>query len=277
MAIGQKLEDARNRKGISIREASESTKIRGDFLTSFEAGNFDINLPEVYLRGFIRVYARFLGIDPESAVADLNLEIGSVKNKNAKKSIGKMGGNDPVEGNKELTQAESSRMVNKHAIPSKFSQKPLIFIGTTGAMMVLVAVILIIIFSSPENPELEVSENTQSSPSTVRETNSGLISQLDQQIITKTDSETGSMSKESTLKLAAIGPIERLIISDEGKSPKIFHEFKNIQLGWEKAIPFSKSFRCYSSSLQHIRFAVDDGIEKQVSGEGAGNFSWSVK
>ena len=91
MAIGQKLEDARNRKGISIREASESTKIRGDFLSSFEAGNFDINLPEVYLRGFIRVYARFLGIDPESAVADLNLEIGSVKNKSVKKTIGKIG------------------------------------------------------------------------------------------------------------------------------------------------------------------------------------------
>ena len=49
MAIGQKLEVARNRKGISLREASESTKIRGDYLSSFEAGNFDINLPEVYL------------------------------------------------------------------------------------------------------------------------------------------------------------------------------------------------------------------------------------
>ena len=49
MAIGQKLEEARNRKGISIREASESTKIRGDFLTSFEAGKFDLQLPEVYL------------------------------------------------------------------------------------------------------------------------------------------------------------------------------------------------------------------------------------
>lgn len=277
MAIGQKLEDARNRKGISIREASESTKIRGDFLTSFEAGNFDINLPEVYLRGFIRVYARFLGIDPESAVADLNLEIGSVKNKNAKKSIGKMGGNDTVEGNKELTQAESSRIVNKNAIPSKFSQKPLIFIGITGVIIVLIAVLLIIIFSSPENPQVERSENTESSPSTVRETNTGLTSQLDQQIITQADSKASPVSKESTLKLAAIGPIERLIISDEGKSPKVFHEFKNIQLGWEKAIPFSKSFRCYSSSLQHIRFAVDDGIEKQVSGEGAGNFSWSVK
>jgi len=37
MAIGQKLEEARNRKGISIREASESTKIRGDYLSAFES------------------------------------------------------------------------------------------------------------------------------------------------------------------------------------------------------------------------------------------------
>ena len=42
MAIGQKLEEARNRKGISLREASESTKIRGDYLTAFESSSFDI-------------------------------------------------------------------------------------------------------------------------------------------------------------------------------------------------------------------------------------------
>ena len=38
MAIGQKLEEARNRKGISLREAAEeSTKIRGDYLSAYEA------------------------------------------------------------------------------------------------------------------------------------------------------------------------------------------------------------------------------------------------
>jgi len=26
--------------------------------------------------------------------------------------------------------------------------------------------------------------------------------------------------------------------------------------------------------LENIRFAVDDGMEKQVSGQGAGNFRW---
>ena len=47
MGLGQKLEEARNRKGISIREATESTKIRSDYLSSFESGDFNINLPEV--------------------------------------------------------------------------------------------------------------------------------------------------------------------------------------------------------------------------------------
>ena len=82
-----KLEEARNRKGISIREASESTKIRGDYLTSFESGNFDLKLPDVYLRGFIRVYARFLGIDPESAVSDLNVELGVKPNNQTAKTL----------------------------------------------------------------------------------------------------------------------------------------------------------------------------------------------
>ena len=74
MAIGQKLEEARNRKGISLREASESTKIRGDYLTAFESSSFDINLPEVYLRGFVRLYARFLDLDQEADLLDTSVQ-----------------------------------------------------------------------------------------------------------------------------------------------------------------------------------------------------------
>ena len=41
--IGERLEEARKRKGISIREAAENTKIRGDYLQKFEANTFDID------------------------------------------------------------------------------------------------------------------------------------------------------------------------------------------------------------------------------------------
>ena len=88
MAIGKKLEEARNRKGISLREASESTKIRGDYLSSFESGQFDINLPEVYLRGFVRLYARFLDLDQDAILTDLELELGNESNRNMRKSLG---------------------------------------------------------------------------------------------------------------------------------------------------------------------------------------------
>jgi len=276
MAIGQKLEDARNRKGISIREASESTKIRGDFLTSFESGNFDINLPEVYLRGFIRVYARFLGIDPESAVADLNHEIGSAKNKNAKKPIGKIGGTETTESSKEISSIDSTRTSAKRISTPNSSRAPLIFIGIIGSVAVLLSIILIIVFSSDDISNDQITQNEEVLQQSVRETKSN-SQKFDNSNEKPLDSIGVEERSESFLKLAAIGPIERLIISDEGKSPKVFHEFKNLQTGWEKSIPFSEGFRCYSSSLQYIRFAIDDGVEKQVSGEGAGNFSWSKK
>lgn len=70
--IGERLEEARKRKGISIREAAEHTKIRGDYLQKFEANTFDIDLPALYIRGFIRTYARYLELDPERLAGDVD-------------------------------------------------------------------------------------------------------------------------------------------------------------------------------------------------------------
>lgn len=68
--IGEKLEEARKRKGISIREAAEATKIRGEYLTSMENNSMDIDLPIVYVRGFLKNYARFLQLDPDKILTD---------------------------------------------------------------------------------------------------------------------------------------------------------------------------------------------------------------
>ena len=71
-SIGERLEEARKRRGISVREASEATKIRGDFLLSFENNQFDVGLPEIYVRGFLRNYGSFLKIDAEKLATDYN-------------------------------------------------------------------------------------------------------------------------------------------------------------------------------------------------------------
>lgn len=68
--IGERLEEARKKKGISIREAAEATKIRGDYLQKFEGNHFDIGLTEIYTRGFLRTYANYLKIPSERILND---------------------------------------------------------------------------------------------------------------------------------------------------------------------------------------------------------------
>jgi transcriptional regulator with XRE-family HTH domain len=68
--IGERLEEARKRRGISIREASEATKIRSEYLHKFESNSLDINLPEIYVRGFLRNYAIYLKLNGDKLIAD---------------------------------------------------------------------------------------------------------------------------------------------------------------------------------------------------------------
>src|SRR6266571_2027947 len=70
--IGERLEEARKRKGISIREAAEATKIRGDYLQRFESNQFDLGLAEIYVKGFLRSYSHFLGLPADRIINDFN-------------------------------------------------------------------------------------------------------------------------------------------------------------------------------------------------------------
>ena len=89
-SIGERLEDARKRKGISLREAAEGTKIRSDFLGHFEQNKFDFDLPELYKRGFIKNYARYLKLDPEIIINDYSAQLLS-SSRNGSNSGGKKG------------------------------------------------------------------------------------------------------------------------------------------------------------------------------------------
>ena len=71
--LGIFLRQAREDKGMTIAEASDRTKIRQAYLEAIEAGNLD-ELPEdpVYVRGFVRIYAKVLGIDPDQVTQMLD-------------------------------------------------------------------------------------------------------------------------------------------------------------------------------------------------------------
>lgn len=73
--IGERLEEARKRKSVTIREAAEATKIRGDYLLAMEDNSFDIELPQIYVRGFLKNYASFLKLDPVKILTDYDAHL----------------------------------------------------------------------------------------------------------------------------------------------------------------------------------------------------------
>lgn len=61
--FGAWLRDARADRGASLGEVSASTKVSQSTLKLLEDGNLDLLPAEVFVRGFIRSYARSVGAD----------------------------------------------------------------------------------------------------------------------------------------------------------------------------------------------------------------------
>src|SRR3989338_8606574 len=59
---GAYLKSAREENGYSITEVSKNTKISPAVLRSLEEGRLD-NIDPVYLKGFLKMYCRFLRVD----------------------------------------------------------------------------------------------------------------------------------------------------------------------------------------------------------------------
>ncbi|MDI3269670.1 MAG: DUF4115 domain-containing protein [Bacillota bacterium] len=64
-SVGQKLKETREAKGLTLRDVQEATKIRLRYLEALESGHWDVFPGRVYVRGYIRAYAQFLGLPPD--------------------------------------------------------------------------------------------------------------------------------------------------------------------------------------------------------------------
>ena len=66
--IGQKLEAARQAKGVSVSEAGRATKILSKFIEAMESDDFGALSAPVYAKSFIKMYAQYLGLEAQPLV-----------------------------------------------------------------------------------------------------------------------------------------------------------------------------------------------------------------
>ena len=70
--LGTSLREARLRQGVDLPEAEVGTKIRAKYLRALEEESFESLPAQTYVRGFLRTYAEYLGLEGQLYVDEYN-------------------------------------------------------------------------------------------------------------------------------------------------------------------------------------------------------------
>ena len=76
--IGRTLRLAREKRGLSLQQVEEATKIRTRYLRDLENEDFDV-LPAVYVLGSLKTYAEHLGLDGATITGELKRRLASMQ------------------------------------------------------------------------------------------------------------------------------------------------------------------------------------------------------
>jgi hypothetical protein len=74
--IGNSLREARYRQQLELSEIEQATKVRARYLKALEEEDFDALPAQAYVKGFLRNYADYLGLDGQLYVDEYNSRYG---------------------------------------------------------------------------------------------------------------------------------------------------------------------------------------------------------
>lgn len=80
LTLGEKMKKARNDKRITLSEISRNTKIQMEYLENLESGDYKRLPADVYVRGFLKSFAEYVGINEEYLIKSFNKEKSIQKN-----------------------------------------------------------------------------------------------------------------------------------------------------------------------------------------------------
>lgn len=130
---GQILKENRERMGITLNEVALATKINVKILIAIEEGESERLPTKTFLRGFVRSYARYLGLDEEVILNSFYEEMGSTKPK--------LNVQNPEAPKTEPAERPSGGTTSRTIDPAATSTG--VKIGAVVAILTLVALIVI--------------------------------------------------------------------------------------------------------------------------------------
>jgi cytoskeleton protein RodZ len=68
--IGNTLREARVRRTLTLQQVEEDTKIRVKYIQAMENEDWDVMPGVTYVKGFLRTYSTYLGLDPDVIIGE---------------------------------------------------------------------------------------------------------------------------------------------------------------------------------------------------------------
>lgn len=143
---GEILKKKREELGYNLKEIAKTLKIRSDYLKAIEEGTFEKLPVEVYTKGYIREYAKFLKTDPEAVI---------------KAYIEKISPPVPVIEKQPDTTAPAENIVKEEKTAPRYSATA-ITLSAVAVAALLIA--LSLLFFAPEEPKTPLPEKTAPTP-----------------------------------------------------------------------------------------------------------------
>jgi cytoskeletal protein RodZ len=79
LTVAEQLRRAREEQKLTVYQVAEITKIKTDHIRALEAGRYETFAAPVYIRGFVRTYAKALKLDAAQLSDALEAELGQSK------------------------------------------------------------------------------------------------------------------------------------------------------------------------------------------------------
>ena len=149
--IGQVLKAARVKKGVNPSQAGAATRIKIQHIEEMERDDFSRMAAPAYAKGFIKLYAEYLGLDPAPLI---HLYVASLKPDELRPPLAVEYKPVEEEARETALAAESSATAEPRRFfaPIRWSAVPWRHIGYVAGAVLLV-VLLVMVLSRCERPE----------------------------------------------------------------------------------------------------------------------------
>lgn len=192
--IGNTLREARVRRNISLQQAEEETKIRVKYIQAMENEDFDVLPAGTYVKGFMRTYAEYLGLDSQLLIDEYNERFGS--------------------GDHREHIIHQQRPAKAMKTESKRHKSQANYLLVAIIAIVIIAVLAYLGWGNPDSEEPVVA-TTETSSATTRTSTTATVS------TTPTIAVPDPVVLESLTITATTEPVEISITRDEKKGPEL--------------------------------------------------------